>query len=302
MLRKLLIFVLVVGTLGLFVWNSGDTLLTYLKPKLQNTQERKPEVNREQLSKSVSFLLIGVDYREGQGGARSDSIIYVNLDLSKKLIAALSIPRDTRVWIPGKREDKINASYALGGSKLLMETTENLLGVPVREYLETDFAGFVDVVDAVGGITIDVEKRMYYKDEVGTIDLQPGVQRLNGRQALGYVRFRHDKLGDIGRTERQLKFIRALGQEMLNPRGIIRAPSLIGKFNQAVKTNLSIGEMINLVQAVGSVEQQKIVTQTLPGRFVTINGISYWGVDPEEAKAVTQKLLRGEVTPEVIKG
>lgn len=302
MLRKLLALVLVLGTLGFFIWNSGDTLLTQLRPKFQSTQERKPEVKEKPALKGVSFLMIGIDYRPGEAGARSDSIIYVNMDLNKKMIAALSIPRDTRVWIPNKREDKINAAYALGGPELLMKTTENLLGVPVREYLETDFAGFVDVVDAVGGITIDVEKRMYYKDELGTIDLHPGVQRLNGRQALGYVRFRHDKLGDIGRTERQLKFIQALGQEMLNPRAIARAPGLVSKFKQAVKTNLSLGAMIDLVKALGSVKQQHIVTQTLPGRFVTINGISYWGVDPTEAKEVTKKLLQGQVTPEVIKG
>ena len=126
----------------------------------------------------------------------------------------LSIPRDSRVKIDGHGWDKINHAYAYGGSKLSKSVVEKLLGIPIEYTVVMNFQGFVRMIDALGGVTIDVEKRMYYSDPYDDdrglyIDLHPGVQKLNGKAAIEYVRYR-DEEGDIGRVARQQKFLTAL--------------------------------------------------------------------------------------------
>jgi len=126
------------------------------------------------------------------------------IDEATKSVSLLSVPRDTRVKIPGHGWDKINHAYANGGSQLSQKAVENLLGIPIDYYVTIDFAGFYKIVDAVGGVDVDVEKRMYYEDPYDelVIDIQPGMQHMNGKTAIQYVRYR-DSEGDIGRIERQ---------------------------------------------------------------------------------------------------
>lgn len=251
----------------------------------------------------LNVLLLGIDARGGETMARSDSMILASVDQKSKQLAFLSIPRDTRVLIPGYGTDKINAATSYGGPELAAKTVSQLLGITVKNYVMVDFNAFKSVVDILGGITYDVEQNMYHWDNEDNyayhIDLEKGPQLLDGDKALQYVRYRDYPMGDIDRTAHQQKFLMALAQELLQPSTITKLPELIPEVNRYVKTNLSLKDMYKLASVAKSLDESNFVAQTLPGRPVDING-SYWWVEPTEAKQVVAKLFAGETTTSVV--
>ncbi len=255
---------------------------------------------------SFTVLLLGTDARAGEKVGRTDTIIVANVDSEKKRIALLSIPRDTRVDIPGHGTDKINAAAVYGGPALTCETVSNLIGMPVQYYALARWEGFKNIVDVLGGVTIEVEKDMYHYDSNDgreyAINLRKGVQRLDGSKALQYVRFRGDPLGDIGRTERQLKFLKALAGEVMQPSTLLKLPRLVPEINKSIETNLGARQMLALARAARDFEQAEIVTQTLPGRFLNLNGISYWYVEPAQAHEVALALFEEGRVSQVVQG
>lgn len=259
------------------------------------------------LKNRINFLLMGVDAREGETNTRTDTIMLVSVDKEKNRIAMISLPRDTRVNIPGHGLDKINSANVYGGPELVMDTVSELTGVKVDHYLTTNVRGFRDIVDALGGVTIDVEKRMYHYDpydepDLQKIDLQPGVQRMDGNKALQYVRFRSDALGDVTRTERQQKFLKALAKEMMQTSTLTKLPTLVPTINKYIDTNLGVTQMYNLAKAARDLSNVEIVTQTMPGKFLNLNGGSYWSVDPEQARMVAESLIRDGKVYDVVLG
>lgn len=253
--------------------------------------------------KRVNVLLLGIDAREGETMARSDSIIMASIDPKTKQIALLSIPRDTRVNIPRHGFDKINSASVYGGPELSMRVVSDLLGVQIKYYVMTNFSGFKDIVDVLGGVTIDVEQNMYHEDITdldNQINLRRGLQRLDGDKALQYVRYRDYLQGDIDRTKHQQVFLMALAKEVLQPSTIPKLPKLIPEINKYVKTNLSTSDMVKMAAAFKSIEDYNMVAQTLPGRNIEVSGGSYWGVDPAEAKQVVAKLFSGETVTDIV--
>jgi LCP family protein required for cell wall assembly len=250
----------------------------------------------------LNVLLLGIDARRGETKARSDSIILASFDPGRRQAALLSIPRDTRVRIPGHGWDKINAATMYGGPDLARAVVGDLLGVQVEYHVLTNFAGFKEIVDTLGGVTIDVEEDMNYYDPADgqVINLRKGVQHLNGEKALQYVRYRGDPLGDITRTQRQQKFLVALAREMLQPATILKLPRLIPQLRESVDTNLGLSEMLALVRLAQGLENVDLVTQTLPGYFLNLDGVSYWYVDPGRARQVVAELMEGRSTPAVL--
>jgi len=253
-------------------------------------------------------LLLGTDARPGDknwGVGRTDSIIVADVNLKNNRLVLLSIPRDSRVDIPGHGLDKINAAIDYGGPELTAQVVSKLIGMPVSYYALVDWNGFQDIVDTVGGVTIDVQQNMYHYDSSDgpeyTIDLHKGVQHLDGRQALEFVRFRDGALGDIGRTRRQQEFLKALARQVMQPGNLIKLPVLIPEIKKCVKTNLGLREMLTLAWAARNFNRAQIVTQTLPGQFLTIDGLSYWGVDPRQARLVARRLFQsGLQTAQVV--
>jgi len=247
----------------------------------------------------INILLLGTDEELGSQ-SRTDTIILVSLDHANKKVSLLSIPRDTRVDIPGHGENKINAANLMGGADLVRETLSSLLKVPIDYYVITNFNGFKQIVDTLGGVEIDVERDMQYRVYDGMIDIKKGLQRLDGDKALQYVRFRHDKLGDITRTQRQQKFLTALAKEVMEPKNLIKLPVLIPELTHAVETDINIAQMIGLAKEIKLFDLSNITVQTLPGNFVTIDGVSYWCVDAEKAHQVVLKVFTGESDEAVI--
>ena len=260
-----------------------------------------PEFNTGQ---RLNVLLLGNDARSGESMARSDTIILASVDPKSKQMSLLSIPRDTRVNIPRHGWDKINSASVYGGTDMSMKVVSDLLGIPVKYYVQVNFNGFKDIVDALGGVTLDVEQDMNHDDPddggIYSINLKKGIQRLDGDKALQYVRYRDYAMGDIDRTAHQQKFLVALAKEMLQPSTIFKLPTLVPEINKYVKTNLSLGDMMTLASAGRKLENGSIVAQTLPGRPINIDGGSYWGVDPDEAKQMVANLFNGETVTNVV--
>ncbi|MHB8170288.1 MAG: LCP family protein [Thermincolia bacterium] len=249
----------------------------------------------------INILLLGLDARPGEKNTRTDTMIVASIDRDAKKVALLSIPRDTMVEIPGYRKTKINNANEYGGPELAAETVEKILDTKMDFWVKTNFDGFRDIIDTLGGVTIDVEKRMVYRDPTdGTnINLYPGVQRLDGKKALDYVRFRHEALGDISRTQRQQNFLKALTKEMLQPSTVLKLPKLVPDVMAAVETNLSTKQMLALAKFSTQMDGgMEIASQTLPGQFYNNRG-SYWKYNEEKAKVVLNDLNQGVVSETV---
>lgn len=262
--------------------------------------DKQGEDSSQYVSDSIlNVLLIGIDQRENEP-SRADTIIVASVNIKEKKVHLLSIPRDTRVEIVGKNtKRKINYAHTVGGSDLTIKTVEKFLGIPIHYYIETNFEGFEGMIDILGGISINVEQRMYYPDE--DIDLQAGLQKLNGHDALSYVRWRSDGKGDIGRIERQQKFFRALADQSLTFSTIWKIPDLLDELNKQVKTDMSVQKMIILANKLKDIDNVTLETAVVPGVPDDINyGASYW--IPDE-KALTEILAEiygqdAEETPE----
>lgn len=226
----LLLVSLVAGTV--WGWLKDSPLKDVFKPKFM--QESPEEVfGRE----DVTLLVLGTDEDRAPGGrtvereaARSDMIMVARLHFGKKKITGITIPRDTLARVPGHGTSRVNAFHAYGGPDLAKEAVESLIGVKIDRVIVVNYRVFRDMVDLVGGVDIDVEKRMRYEDERGDlhIDFQPGFQHMDGRTAESYVRYRRDS--DFSRQERQRNFLVAFKQQA--QKSWTKAPELANKTNE----------------------------------------------------------------------
>lgn len=254
----------------------------------------------------LNVLVMGVDTRKGETIARADTIMLCSVDTEKNILSVISIPRDTRVQIPGHGWEKINSATVFGGPSLAMKLVSDLLGIRVNNYVMTNYEGFKDIVDSLGGVTMDVKEKMYHHDPEDsgsyTIDIKPGVQRLNGDKALQFVRYRNYALGDITRAEQQQKFLSALVKQTLQPSTVFRLPPLVVSTYKAVDTNLSLLEMKKLAAAASKMTGDNLLTQTLPGKFLNIDGGSYWEPDPYLTRQVIAGIFEGKTVSRVVMG
>lgn len=227
----------------------------------------------------ATIMIMGIDERDDDVG-RSDTLMIATLDPKKHQAALLSVPRDTRVQIKGHGFDKINAAYAYGGEKLTENTVEQFLGMPMDHYVIINVKAFQRIIDALGGVDIDVEKRMYYEDPWDddgglVIDLKPGMQHMDGKTAVTYVRYR-DEEGDIGRISRQQKFMKAVMDKATSPAIIPELPTIIKEVINSVKTDLSLRQMLEFAGSLQEAHSNGLKTEMVPGRPLYIDGISYW--------------------------
>jgi len=256
------------------------------------------------LDNRVSFLLIGADKRPGETSFNADSIIVASVDPDTKLVSMLSIPRDTRVTLSGSDSFvKINAVPMLRSISELQEVVTELTGIPLDGYVLTNFDGFKDIIDTLGGISLYVEKDMKFEtgDKVdGYINLKEGEQILDGSKALQYARFRHDATADIGRTARQQKVLTSVAKETLKPETILKLPKLIPQIMDVVETDLEVSELLRMATAAKSFDSSNIITQTLPGYGLYLDNLSYWEVNRDVARDVARNLLLGISTDKVM--
>ncbi len=236
-------------------------------------------------------LVIGCDARPTVDDVgRTDTIMVVFFDSNANEIRLLSIPRDTYVTLPTSGgKTKINHSYSFGGVSLLEETIEQNIGIEIDNYMEVDFNGFKELVDIMGGVDLDVEDRMLNKNE--GIDLQPGLQTLDGANALAYVRYREPLYADIGRIDRQQKFISAMLNQAFDISNVWHIPKMINTGMKYISTDLSIKEMLALAGMMQDTDLSAMEMSKLEGDGQYINGVSYWVPDEEKMKLVVDYLM-----------
>ena len=258
--------------------NMSPGISPVISPKIVMVEEAERLIT---LPNKLNIMLLGVDARTQEGDpGRSDTLLIMMIDTLTREVSLVSVPRDTRVRIRGLGWEKINHAFAAGGVALTQQTTENFLGIPVNYYAKADLESFGRVVDAMGGVIIDVEEQMQYEDtwDHFVIDLKPGLQRLDGRTALQYVRYR-DEEGDIGRVRRQQKFIKAVLAEMSTVTGVMKLPAIIREVSAALDTNMPLSIMLGLAHQLKDALSTGLKVHTVEGLPYYINEISYWVPD-----------------------
>jgi polyisoprenyl-teichoic acid--peptidoglycan teichoic acid transferase len=268
--------------------NKSEAYESYIPPKWEGKER-------------VNILLLGGDSRGLKKGEvpRSDSMVVVSIDPVSKRPHLFSILRDTYVSIPNHGKNRINTALAQGGPSLAMETVSDLLGIPIQYYVYTDFQGFIALVDAVGGIDIDVEKDMRYSDsEDGPeydIRLKKGYQHLDGKTALQYVRFRHDALSDYARTERQRKLLKALAMELQSTSSLLKLPKILNRVHPYIETNMTVTQMLKLGALSFDLNTDSMGTLQLPPTDLLkqerIRGAAVLTVDKQKLRRYVQKQL-----------
>ena len=240
----------------------------------------------------IHVMILGIDERKDDVG-RSDTLMVATVDPDKETASLMSIPRDTRVAIEGNGYDKINAAYAYGGYTLTKKTVEQLLDVPMDYYILIDVRAFERIIDALDGIDIDVEKRMYYEDPWDddgglVIDIYPGMQHMTGEKAIQYVRYR-DTEGDIGRIRRQQRFVRAVLQKATSPEVFAKLPEIVGEIAKSVRTDLGASDMLRFLQLMKKVQEQGLTAEMAPGNPAWYKGVSYWIPDIVEIRRMAAR-------------
>lgn len=260
--------------------DSADGLNEEMAEKL-----RHPSLRDED---PFSMLLLGVDEREGDRG-RSDTMIVLTIQPKTGSAIAISIPRDTRALMPNSgKYDKINHSYAFGGTSLAVEAVERLFGVPIAYYMKTNMEGLVNIVDTIGGVDVDNPRAFDYEGNYFPL----GAQHLDGTEALAYSRMRkQDPQGDFGRTQRQRQVLSDAVDRVVSVNSITKLPRVLSHLSEYVRTNLTSQNMIDLAlkyrPSITNVE-----TISIQGKGTMINGIYYYAVTPEERQKIQAAMLK----------
>lgn len=289
----IILLILFVG-IGAYAFSVYRSLTNAVETMHQPLDRVKSEKRTEQVSlqnkQPFSVLMLGVDQRQGDKG-RSDTMIVLAVNPKLNSVKMLSIPRDTRTEIIGKGTmDKINHAYAFGNEEMAMKTVENFLDIPIDYFVKVNMEGFKDIVDAVGGITVNNDLD-FSQDEY---HFPKGQITLNGNKALAYTRMRYeDPRGDFGRQIRQREIIQGILNEGASLSSLTKYQSIFSALGNNVRTNLTFNQMNeiqkNYRSATSNVEQMSI-----KGSGTKISGIYYFIV-PQEEKQRIQKELKTQL-------
>lgn len=299
----LIVAILATAIYGGFTY--GEEARAFLAEKISGTFAKEEEKDlagivskEEERDPQRNILILGVDQRENEP-SRSDTIMVLMLNPETKKAHFMSLPRDSRVEIEGySYKTKLNHAHANGGMDLAKKTIENLLDIKIHNTVETNFTGFENIIDLLGGVEMEVEKKMYYPAE--DINIKKGFQKLDGHDALGYVRYRSDGKGDLGRIERQQNFLKALIEQHLRFGTLIKLPDIMGELKENIQTDLSVTELLALGKSFRDMDAAGVQFHQLPGEPEYLNGASYYMVNAEELQQligeITDDLKREEVS------
>lgn len=259
--------------------------------------ERESEINVNPIEDTISVLIMGVDDTESRdlGSARTDALIYLTIDPKDHEINMVSIPRDTYTEIMDdgefSRRNKINSAYAVGEEKAVIETVENLLDVPIHYYATFNFDSFLEIIDALGGIEMDVPVTISEQNsdgQMGKIHLEEGYQTLNGEQALALARTRKID-NDVKRGERQQLIIQAIVKKALSIGSIPKLSDAIEAVGSNMRTDLRFSEMLNIAQS-GLEGSYTFESHIFEWTDFTSNGASMVELYPDSVEYISHKL------------
>lgn len=289
----LILLLIGIGVYAYSVYNSLQTAVETMHHPIDRTSEKRTEEVSLQNKQPFSVLLLGVDQRKGDRG-RSDTMIVLSINPKLNSVKMLSIPRDTRTEIVGKgTEDKINHAYAFGGEEMAMNTVEHFLDIPIDYFVRVNMEGFKDIVDAVGGITVDNDLDFSY----GGYHFPKGEVTLNGKKALAYTRMRkEDPRGDFGRQIRQRQIIQGVIKEGASLSSLANYSDIFSALGKNVKTNLTFDQMVSIQKNYKGVSSN-IDQMTIKGNGTRMNGIYYFIVpDDEKERLQTEMKTQLETT------
>lgn len=281
---------MVVGGITLYLYDSVKDTATGMHEDIK-TNKPKPKVSDG--NEPISILLMGVDERENDRG-RSDTLIVMTLNPKTNSMQMISIPRDTRTEIIGRgKMDKINHSYAFGGTQMTMDTVENFTGIDLDYYIKVNMEGMSDLVDSVGGITVN-NKLDWYDDRYYKkgYHYKRGEIFLDGPKAMGYVRMRYqDPKGDAGRNERQRQVIQAVIDKGASMSSFTKVNGILDSIGSNVKTNMEFDEMKDIFAHYRDC-RNNMTNYQVKGSGKKINGVYYLVVSAEEQNKVTNKIQK----------
>ncbi|WP_186579819.1 LCP family protein [Aquibacillus kalidii] len=296
----LIIFAIIAGitTYSIIQFNQGKKLAE--KSVVDNNNNDEEFNGVEPFEGEINILLLGSDARADEQ-SRTDTIMIAQYDTNNETVKLISLMRDMYVQIPDYQNYKINTAYFLGGPELLRKTIKQNFGIDLNYYAVVNFQGFVDVVDVLApeGIEIDVEKDMSAKLDV---ELEAGLQKLNGLELLNYARFRHDAEGDFGRVRRQQQVVSALKDEVLSLNGITKLPKLVGTITPYMETNISTMQVLSIGKEflLNPVNDVQTLTIPIQGSY-TDGNYSHAGdvleIDFEQNKQAIDEFLNEGVDP-----
>lgn len=299
----LIILAFIVFAVASSVLRSGRRVAeTEITSEFAEENKKEEEVLEDDIPSKTVFAVYGVD----KGEALADVIIVASFDKIKNTINTISIPRDTYVEMSeknraelrekGKRIPsggmKINAVHSFAGeygNEYLTRQIEELLDIHIDYYFEVNLESFVDIVDAVGGIEVDVPSNMYYRDPTQNlyINIKKGFQKMDGKTAQGFVRFRQYVTGDIQRIEMQKMFLKALAEKIANTETLLsNLPELVNIFMDNVETNMTVGDAIDYAPYIKNVSKDKIIMETLPG-----DGNTPYRIYEDKARTLVNRLF-----------
>lgn len=276
-------------------------------------EEVRPEMRPlpVQAGQRINVLVMGLDADK----LRSDTMLLVSFDPETKKATIMQIPRDTRALIAGKGTyEKINSAYAYGvGDKQFpanlraLKTVEDLLDVSIHYTVVVDLEGFRKAIDAVDGVTIDIPQKMDYDDPTQDLHIhfEPGRQKLYGKQALEYVRWRGNNDGtgyvdgDLGRIRAQQQFLGALLDKMLRPSNLVSLPGQLAEISHYISTTMESSRVLSLAALATSLRREDLEFTTLPGTDGYLfepayaKHISYYFMDPVETGKLVNRAIRG---------
>ncbi len=277
-LASFLVFFVILG--GVYYLYKSNMTDEHFEKTIEENPELKPEDPKEEVI--VNTLFLGIDE------ARSDTMIVASYNKENQKITLLSIPRDTRVEIPGYGFDKINSAAARKeGTALAMETVGNMLGIPIHHYVKVTFKGAEKIIDILGGVEVTVPPGMDYEDPAQNlyIHLKPGKQVLNGKDAVKFARFRKGYADqDLGRIRAQQQLIKAFIDKLTSPKVIPKALSIVDAMSKCVKTNMDNATIAGYAMHIKDIKMENIKFYTLPGTDAYKNKISYFLYDEAKLK------------------
>lgn len=237
------------------------------------------------------MLLLGTDGRPGETAYRSDTIVLARIDPGRKQATLISIPRDTRVELDGYFQ-KINASHTYGGAQGVVEAVNELCDVRISHYAEVSFDGLVQVVDALGGVEVDVPDRIS-DHKAGDYIIEPGLQVLNGEQALTFCRSRKFTDGDYSRMRHQRIFLQALAKTLLEKTNATNVVGLIESLSSTVATDMSVADIAGLINSMRGMDTDAIYSANIPSTTANIDGVSYVIADEVALKDMMDRVDAG---------
>lgn len=316
-LKRSLVTLLVLANLGVFyVYWQLRSIEVAVQDSAQTVSDVVPQLTPTlpDSTEPLVFLLVGSDSRANLEnaddfgnfeGQRSDVIMLVKIDADDGRAQLLSLPRDLWVEIPDNGTQKINAAYSLGGAPLLIQTVTGFTGIDINHYVEVDFAGFLAIVDELGGVVIDFAYPA--RDVKSGLDVEAGEQLLNGEQALAFARSRSYQeyqdgrwvsveADDFGRTHRQQDLITAILERMKRPSTITEAGSLVRAFSEHLTIDAALADssLIELAFRMRTLRGGDIESVTLPGVTDTVGSLSVVLPKQPEADAVLEAFQRGD--------